>query len=105
MEDIKQEKNLSLPNKLVLLFLGLILFISWSMQIDFQFFPQGLTQYLPIHTLTELFSIVVSILAFTIAWENKAKKKYVNTMIVSVIFFWLHLSILYIFSLSLECPT
>ena len=44
----------------------------------------GLIDYLPIHSALEIFSIIVSMLAFTMAWENRSENKYNTTFS----FFW-----------------
>lgn len=48
--------------------------------------PMGLTKYLPLHSLMEMFSIVVASLACTMAWETKEESHYVNMVVIAVTF-------------------
>lgn len=62
-------------------FVGSVLFPSGEI-----IFPRNSPHFLSLHSAVEGFSIIVSILAFVIAWENKSERKFLNIMIVGVVF-------------------
>lgn len=87
MEKILFFELLSKKNRIVLLgfisfFLLILLIPKELMQAQ-----HGLINYLPIHSALEIFSIIVSMLAFSMAWENRSENKYNTTIIVASTFF------------------
>lgn len=86
MNEYVQRSQLPITYRLILVFLGVTLFLTWIYPLKLVLFS-GVEQYLPAHTLTEIFSILVSLLAFAVVWENKAEKKYFNTTVVAIVFF------------------
>lgn len=86
MNEFFEKSQLPIKYRLILVFLGFTLFLTWLNPVKIVLFS-GIEQYLPAHTLTEIFSVLVSLLAFTVVWENKAEKKYFNSMVVAIIFF------------------
>lgn len=73
-------KNQIFLFSLVLLFTVASFFSSYSINVG------DLSQYLPIHSLMEIFAVIVSVLIFVMAWENKSEKKYMNTLAVGICF-------------------
>lgn len=74
-------------NQFILGFWILVFLVIRSLPSDLLQFSNGLFGYLPFHTLMEVFSIIVSMLVFTIEWEGRTDNKYLNTSIVASIFF------------------
>lgn len=77
---------LSKKSQVTLLCLVIAFIAIRSSPIFFMMAPSALSRYLPLHTLMEIFSIVVSVLTFAIAWENQSQRNYINSLAVAIIF-------------------
>lgn len=71
------------PRKRVILFILVIIFFSVALlPTPVTIFNYTLVDYLPLHIFLETISIVVSMQAFVMAWENKAsQEKFVTTFV------------------------
>lgn len=78
---------LSKRNQGALFFFVLFFFIVWLNPSPLFTLPRGLLDYLPLHTLMEIFSIIVSVMAFVVTWEDRSEKKIFNTMVVANLLF------------------
>lgn len=83
MEECGFGKILSRRNQVVLALLGVLFLGTLLAPSDVVVVGKGLADFLPLHTLLETFSVVVSVLIFVIAWESKGEQKYLNVMIVA----------------------
>lgn len=81
------DKLMSAKNQKALVLFVLVFITTLILPNDFFAFSTGLTDFLPLHSFMETFSIVVSVLAFVIAWENKGQKQFLNPLIVATAFF------------------
>lgn len=74
---------LSRRNQLLLLLFTAFFVVSFFLPKEGVVFSQGLVTFLPVHSVLEIFSIIVSALIFVVALENQEEERSLNTIIVS----------------------
>jgi diguanylate cyclase (GGDEF)-like protein/PAS domain S-box-containing protein len=70
---------------LILLFLVVVLLIVWLMPTLPEF--NGIPNYLPLHVLLEVVSIVVSMMVFAVGWNSRSSNLSGNIVLLACVFF------------------
>ena len=83
MEGFQLREILSKRNQWVLVVLVFLFAILLLSPPNLVVFSKGIVDFLPIHTMLETFSVVISVLIFVMAWESKREQEYLNVIIVA----------------------
>lgn len=77
---------ITLKRQVIILFFIVIFFALWFAPQDYLKIFDSQKEYLPYHTLLEVFSVVVSAMIFSISWEASKAQKSLNLTIISSLF-------------------